>query len=891
MLRFSRASGQPGPIDLGDRARDARQWDAAVQHYRSALAQNPHNPPIWVQFGHALKEAGNRVAAETAYRRAIAGDPTVADTYLQLGHVLKLQGRTQEAKAAYAQALSTDRSLHDAAVELAALGCSAADLPQLMREIPAPAAVDDGSAAGPRQKRRRESVITRGDLARDLGQWDIAAKYYRIALERNPRNPRIWVQFGHALKEGGNPAESEAAYRQALRYDPRVADFHLQLGHTLKLQGKTEAAQAAYLRAFALDPELRDPIPELQGLGWSDQQRAELIGFGFSDLKEAQRGSAAAYEAPIDSDLFDGKEQRNPAEHAYHDWCQLYDTLTDDDRSKIAAHQDRLEYRPIISIIISVCDESSAIVRRAVEAVRGQLYRSWELFLVVGRATDPTAYALVETFRGGDSRIKVFGASDSDDSAATWNSALANASGEFVVFFGADGELSEAALYMIVEELNRHAATDIIYCDEDRIDTNDRRIEPCFKPDWNPDLFYSYNYLGTFTACRTALVREVRGLRAGFEGAEFYDLLLRLVERLDGGRIRHLPFALCHKQGARLPVTRAPAASHDAANAERRALSEHFLRIGQPEVTVVAAADNALHRIIRPLPSPPPLVSLIIPTGGNLDLLRPCIAGLLYETDYESLELIILYNTSTRSEAFPYFDEISADPRVTIVDSQGSFNFSRVCNLGVARARGELVGLLNDDTQVIGSDWLREMVSHAIRPEVGAVGAMLYYGNDTIQHAGLTVGIHGVAEHRFRYAPRGASGYFHSLEVAQDLSGVTAACVLLRRDVYREVGGFEEELAVCFNDVDFCLKIRRKGYLIVWTPFAELYHLERMTAPRDEMPTEQPRFRSEREYIQRKWGARHLENDPYYSLNLGLDNSDSVISGPPRTVRPWTTAL
>jgi len=880
MLRFRRDSRQPSPIVLADRAREARQWDAAAQYYRTALARNPRNPPIWVQYGHALKESGNYVAAEAAYRRAIADDPATADSYLQLGHVLKLMGNTGEAKAAYLHAFSLDRSLSEAAGELAALGCSAEDLAHLLHNIPAPVAAGktNGLAARRRRKRRKESIITRADRARDFGQWQIAARLYRRALDRNPGNPPIWVQYGHALKEAGQ-RDAELAYRRALTYAPRLTDAHLQLGHALKLQGKTEAAQAAYLRAFVLDQSAVWPLHALREFGWSEGELAELRGLAGPTMVGDASETLVRPE----------KEHRNGAEIPYHEWCALYDTLTDDDRSKIASHLEQLGYRPIISIIMSVQDESSAIVGRAIDAVMGQLYRSWELFLLVGPATNMPVRALAETVSSGDPRIKVFDASVSDEGSAAWNTVVANANGEFVISFGAGGQLSETALYLVVDELNRHAEADIIYCDEDQVDPNDHRSEPHFKPDWSPDLFYSYNYLGSFAVCRTALVREVRGLRAGFEGAEFYDLLLRMIERSGDGRIRHLPFVLYHTRAVRLDV--APAANNDAAKAERHALSEHFLRIGQPEVKVIAAADNAVHRIIWPLPSPPPMVSLIIPTGGNLSLLRPCIAGLLDETDYERFELIILYNTSTRSEAFPYFDEISADPRVTIVDSRGPYNFSRICNLGVARARGEIIGLLNDDTKVIGPDWLHEMASHAIRPEVGAVGAMLYYGNDTIQHAGLTIGIHGLADHRFRHAPRGASGDFHYLEVTQDLSGVTAACVLSRREVYREVGGFEEEIAVCFNDVDFCLKIRRKGYLIVWTPFAELYHLERMTAPRDDIPAEQPRFHKEREYIQRKWGARHLDNDPYYNLNLGLDNNDYMISGPPRTLRPWSAVV
>jgi len=267
MMRFIRGSGQPGPIVLADRARDARQWDAAVQHYQTALARNPRNPPIWVQYGHVLKEGGSYAAAEAAYRRAIVDAPAVADTHFQLGQVLKLQGRTEEAKAAYLRALSIDQSLQQAADELAALGCATKDLPQLLRDIPAP--------VGARRKRRKESIITRADRARDLGQWEIAARLYRRALDRNPGNPSIWLQYGHAVKEAGQ-RDAELAYRHALAYAPRLRDAHVQLAHILKLRGKTEAARQAFLRAFALDPSLPDTLPELRRLGWSEAELAEV---------------------------------------------------------------------------------------------------------------------------------------------------------------------------------------------------------------------------------------------------------------------------------------------------------------------------------------------------------------------------------------------------------------------------------------------------------------------------------------------------------------------------------------------------------------------------------------------------------------------------------------
>jgi len=282
--------------------------------------------------------------------------------------------------------------------------------------------------------------------------------------------------------------------------------------------------------------------------------------------------------------------------------------------------------------------------------------------------------------------------------------------------------------------------------------------------------------------------------------------------------------------------------------------------------------------------------SLIIPAGGNVELLRNCVTHLLSSTDYDALELIIVHNNrSARPDIAPYFDEISADPRISIIDFDAPFNFSKNCNIGVRRARGEIIGLINDDVQVIGSGWLQEMVGHALRPEVGVVGAMLYYGNETIQHAGVILGIGGLAGHLYRHLPRGEHGYFDRARLTQNLSCVTAACQVLRREIYQEVGGYNEAIAVSFNDIDFCLKLRSKGYLVVWTPFAELYHLEGMTRVPDNETNQQPRFRTEWDYVIHKWGADLFAQDPYFNPNLRLGEIDFESATVPRLKKPWLT--
>jgi tetratricopeptide (TPR) repeat protein len=443
MVRFSRASGQPSPIVLADRAREARQWDAAVRHYRIALARNPHNPPIWVQYGHALKEGGSYVAAEAAYRRAIADDPTVADTHLQLGRVLKLQDRTEEARAAYLRAFSMDQSLHEAADELAAVGCPAEDLPQLLRDIPAPVAgrQTDGLAAGSRRKRRKESIITRADRARDLGQWETAAQLYRQALDRNPGNPSIWVQYGHALKEAGQ-RDAELAYRQALASDPHLTDAHLQLGQVLKQRGNTEAAQQAFLRAFALDPSLPHAAHELSGLGWAEASVAELVRLAGADApdrspRERSEASTSKPEEAVAVGEGYGFVDNEPA-----------------------AGLETAGPPPLFSVVIPVYDRTS-VFREALDSVLSQSLADFEIIITTD-ASPPETLAIIEEYKRWDRRVRAFYYSDNSGNAGRGrNRGIIEARGEFISFLDSDDLLYEDTLAKAHDAFLTHK-TDVV---------------------------------------------------------------------------------------------------------------------------------------------------------------------------------------------------------------------------------------------------------------------------------------------------------------------------------------------------------------------------------------------------------------------------------------------
>ncbi len=571
----------------------------------------------------------------------------------------------------------------------------------------------------------------------------------------------------------------------------------------------------------------------------------------------------------------------------YKDWVKLYDTLTPEDKAAIKAHTAEMAWRPLISVVMPVYNTPEAYLREALDSVLEQLYPNWELCIADDASTAPHISAVLAEYQARDQRIKVVQRKQNGHISVASNSALELATGEFVALMDHDDRLPPHALYMVAVELNGHSDADILYSDEDKIDVSGQRYDPHFKSDFNLDLLHGQNMVNHLGVFRRSLIERIGGFRVGFEGSQDYDLTLRAIEATTPERIRHIPAILYHWRVfpestafSTIDLPRATAAAH-------RALTEHFERCGVKATVETSPATNRFTRIRYALPDTLPRVSLIVPTRDKVNLLKGCIDGLLQHTDYPDLEIIIVDNNSKEAETFAYFATLKDVSRIRILRYEAPFNYSSINNFAAAQATGEMIGLINNDIKVIEPGWLKEMVSHALRPAVGAVGAKLYYANNNIQHAGVITGIGGVAGHGHKGLPRNAYGYFSRAQLTQNLSCVTAACLILRKAVFNEVGGLDEQnLAVAFNDVDFCLRIREKGYLVVWTPFAELHHLESASRGPDTAPDKALRFRSEVNYMYRRWGGT-LEQDPYYNLNLTLDSDDFGLAFPPRTTKPW----
>jgi GT2 family glycosyltransferase len=562
------------------------------------------------------------------------------------------------------------------------------------------------------------------------------------------------------------------------------------------------------------------------------------------------------------------------------DWIRAHDALSRADLAAIGRRMDALKRPPLFSIILTVAAEP-ARTQAAIDAVRAQIYDRWELYLI-GAATAAIPEGLHGDPTGNRIRLDLLGR---EDVSAAAHDALAQAVGEFVIRLGCDGRIASHALYLLAEAIDADPDANIIYGDEDDIDEQGRRSNPQFKTDWNPDLLLSQSYFGSVVAYRAERVREAGGFRAGFAGAEDYDLALRVIERVAGSTIRHVPFLLYQRYAVHLRTGPAVAQSGYATSA-RRALEEHLARTGTA-ATVEVGSEAGIFRVRRKLPVTPPRVSLIMPTRDGADLLKGAVESILARTDYPDYEIVVVDNGSTQPDALAYLANLERQPRIRVLRYDRPFNFSAINNFAARQCTSPILGLLNNDVVVIGAGWLAELVSHAVRPEVGAVGAMLYYPDDTIQHAGIIVGYGGAAINCYGGVPRGSGGYFSRLGAVQNYSAVTGACLLTRSDVFAEAGGLNDtDLAVAFNDVDYCLRLRERGYLVTWTPHAELYHLESVSRGDDMARDKILRFRAEEAYLARRW-TDALAHDPYYNPNLSNWEGLFELGEDVRVKRPW----
>ena len=517
-----------------------------------------------------------------------------------------------------------------------------------------------------------------------------------------------------------------------------------------------------------------------------------------------------------------------------------------------------------------------------IASVKAQVYENWELCLADDASEKSPIRAKLERAASEDARIKcVFCKANGGISAAS-NAALELTTGDYIALLDHDDVLAPHALATMAVAINQHPDSDIFYSDEDKLDADGNRYDPYFKPDWNPELFYGQNFISHLGVYRTSLVRSIGGFRLGFEGSQDYDLTLRCVA-VTAAKIVHVPHVLYHWRLHPGAQTFSSTQLARATRAARRAIKEQLAGLGEDVEVVDGCASY--HRVLRTPHMQWPRVSAVIPTRDHPDTLAECLRGLIDCTDYPDLEIIVADNGSVEAETKRLLAEMS-QRGVRVVDCAGPFNYSKINNEAIRHAKGEILLLLNNDVSMTQPQWLKEMVIYLLKPDVGAVGAKLLYPDGTLQHGGVALGLGGVAGHMHVGTAGDAPGYFGWLGLARDVSGVTAACMAVRRSVFEQVGGLDEVgLAVAFNDVDLCVRIREAGYRIIWTPYAQLTHHESKSRGADDTKEGRNRFEREIQYMRARWGSL-LDNDPFWNPNLSLHSGELGAGVPARECYP-----
>lgn len=560
----------------------------------------------------------------------------------------------------------------------------------------------------------------------------------------------------------------------------------------------------------------------------------------------------------------------------YQTWIKLYDTLDAQAIEGIQAEIATFKKYPKISVIMPVYNAPNDFLKQAIESVQAQLYPHWELCIADDASTDAGIRPMLESFAKADPRIKVVFRPQNGHISAASNSALELASGDFVALLDNDDLLPSHALYHVAKAILATPDAALIYSDEDKINSAGHRYDPYFKCELNYELLLAQNMICHLGVYRRALLEKIGGFREGFEGAQDYDLTLRVLEKVQPGQVVHIPKVLYHWRA--IPGSTALAADEKnyAAIAARKAITEHLQRTGRGGIVTAAPEAPSMNRVRYALPAHLPLVSIIIPTRDHADILGVCLESVLKKTSYPHFEIIVVDNGSVEQETQQLLDRQPQD-KVRVVRDDAPFNYSRLNNLAVKAAKGDVLCLMNNDIEVLTPDWLEEMLSFALQADIGCVGARLWYpGEGGLQHGGVVLGLGGVAGHSHKYLSKNNPGYFSRAVLHQSFSAVTAACLVIRREIWEQVEGLDESFAVAFNDVDFCLRVRDAGYRNVWTPYAEMIHHESLSRGQEDNPEKIARFQSEIQRMEQRWGAV-LHKDPAYSPNLTNGHEDFSI--------------
>ena len=580
----------------------------------------------------------------------------------------------------------------------------------------------------------------------------------------------------------------------------------------------------------------------------------------------------------------------------YQRWLHKHYSTTPSDiksfSSRFAANGEVTKF----SLIMPIYNPDIFHLKEAIKSIKCQRYTNWELCIVDDASSESQVWETVFDEARNDPRIIFSRLAQNGHICAASNHAIEMSHGEFLGFMDQDDLLHEAALFSFAAHIHRFPNAGIIYSDEDKINSRGRHYEPYFKTDWDPELILSQNMVNHLCIINRKLIEQVGGLRVGFEGAQDLDLILRVSAIISQDRIHHIPEVLYHWRQNGRRASFSEGNLEKCQSAAERSVNEHLAATGQALATAVAQPNSpGWLDVVRTPPDPSPFVSIIIPTRDRLDLLRPCLESILEHTSYSNYEIVIADNDSVEIETKDFISKITRIDKVKIVHVPGSFNFSRINNMAFSSSHGSIIVFMNNDITVTDSCWLSALVSQAVRPEVGAVGAKLLYPDGRIQHAGISLGIgagvYKVAKNTYCETSGDFRGYANFLQTPRNVSAVSAACLAIRSSVFEDVGGFDAlNLPVAFNDVDLCLRVRQRGLSVIWTPHATLTHHESASRGADTSLEKLARFEREAKWMRSKWGAQ-LDNDPYYGPNFDNIVGDYRLAETSRHTPSWKGAL
>ena len=712
-----------------------------------------------------------------------------------------------------------------------------------------------------------------GELCRYAGQW--VELTIRLAFNEEPNGaPVIHINRGQGMSESGaltlpRPTPDSGLSTivfavpsdiQYARFDPCAAaiEFALTMFRIRKIS--KFGAIRTMVRTMRHSGQLRY-LRDTYAPQWRSMRSA-------ANRRTVKNAFVNAYRVAL-----------RARSYAYSEWIVRFEPQLAT-YPLLAAQRSRWDRQPTISVLMPTFNTPARYLREAIASVQRQEYPHWELCIADDASTAPHVRQVLAAFAAADARIKVCYRPNNGHISAASNSALALATGAFIALLDHDDRLHPLALHYLAEAMVETPGVQMIYTDEDKLDTAGLRNGPYFKSDFNYELFLAQNMISHLGCYATELVRDVGGFRIGLEGSQDWDLGLRVFERVGPAAIVHIPRVLYHWR--ELPGSTAVSGDEKpyAQLAGRRAVEDHIRRRAIDATVLPAPTLPSWNRIRYPVPKPAPKVSIVIPTRDKVDLLRACVQSILERTTYENYEIVIVDNGSVEPNTVTYLKSLTAE-RITTIRDDAPFNYSRLNNRAVQASSGEMVCLLNNDIEVLTADWLEEMVGIASQESVGIVGARLWYPDQRIQHAGVILGIGGIASHSHRFTRKGDPGYFGRAVLHQQLSAVTGACLLISRKLWDLLGGLDEALAVAFNDIDICLRAGALGYRVVWTPYAELIHHESVSRGQEDTAEKIARFEAEQGLMRQRWGEQ-IEADPFYSPNLTLLAEDFSLSWEPR---------